>query len=518
MLTRRQIVAGAAVTALAAPAVLRAQSWFQDYPFALGVAAGDPAPDGFVIWTKIAPDPMALGGGAPLSPLPVQWEVASDDRFGTIVQKGEAIAWPQLGHSVHVEVTGLTPNRPYWYRFNLGRDRSMRGRAWTLPVAGSSPDKLRFGVAGCQHYEDGFYTAYRHLAEEQDIAFVFHYGDFIYEYRQDYETDKHGLPAPPVRRHALRELYSVDDYRRHYGQYLLDMDLQAARSAHAFLQSFDDHEVHNDWVGNADWQQYPGDPIVPPEIFALRRQAAMQAWYEHMPVRGALLPRHGDIVMQRRFQVGDLATINVLDTRSYRSDQPCGDGFKPRCAEVGSPDAQVMGKAQEDWFAKGLSRSVRWNCVAQQVMVMPLDRRRVQSEPEKILNLDSWAGYDGPRERLIGAMKGFDNCVVLTGDEHQNFAGLLLDKDKPVAVEFVSTSITSGGDGSDLRPGSDVILANNPQLKFVNDQRGYVTCDVGRDEWRTNFMVLDKVSVPGLPISKRQTISVARGEPGLALV
>jgi alkaline phosphatase D len=220
---------------------------------------------------------------------------------------------------------------------------------------------------------------------------------------------------------------------------------------------------------------------------------------------------------------GDLAEIDLLDTRQYRSDQPCGDGFKPACAEVEAAGAQVLGAEQEAWLTRNLSRQqARWNVLAQQVTMMSLDRR-TRDEPEKILNLDSWAGYEVPRRRLLARLRGLENVVVLTGDEHQNFAGLLHDPgsgsgaggDQAVAAEFVATSISSGGDGQDLRPGSDRILAGNPQLKFINDQRGYLTCEVGRDEWRTNFMVVDRVSTPGGTLSKRATLAMTRGEVAL---
>jgi alkaline phosphatase D len=178
----------------------------------------------------------------------------------------------------------------------------------------------------------------------------------------------------------------------------------------------------------------------------------------------------------------------------------------------------VLGAEQEAWLARNLQRKdTRWNCLAQQIMMMSLDRRRTPDEaPAKVINLDSWAAYEVPRQRLLGRMRGLDNVVVLTGDEHQNWAGLLHDdRDRPVGVEFVATSISSGGNGQDQRRGSDVILKNNPQLRFVNDQRGYITCDVTREEWRTNFMVMDKVREPGGQISKRATLAVGHGRPEL---
>lgn len=514
MLSRRTLIQSAAAAGLAAPAIVRAQSWFSDFPFALGVASGDPASDGFVIWTRIAPRPFEPHSGTPMSALPVAWEVAEDDRFRTIAAKGEALARPELGHSVHVDVTGLRPDRPYWYRFTVGGDRSLAGRARTLPAARADVSQLRFGVAGCQHYESGYYTAYRHLARDEELAFVYHYGDFIYEYRYDYAYDPDRLPVPKVREHRLREVYSLDDYRQHYAQYLLDLDLQAARSAHAFLPTFDDHEVHNNWV--SDISQ---DRDLPPEIFALRKQAAMQAWYENMPVRRTMIPRGGLITANRRYTFGKLAAINVLDTRSFRSDQPCDDkwGVAP-CPGVFDANAQVLGADQERWLDYNLGRKdARWNCLAQQVMMMPLNRRVYDDQPETMYNLDSWAGYDTPRKRLMARLAQVDNAVVLTGDEHQNYAGVLYSDDEPVAAECVVTSITSGGDGQDVRSGSDKILSNNSQLKFINDQRGYAVCTVRPEAWQTDFMVLDKVSTQGGQLSRRASAIVAAGPANLSI-
>ena len=515
MFSRRQLLTVATTAPLiGAPALLKAQSWFAGYPFALGVTSGDPAADGFVIWTKLAPKPFEPHGGMPMVPLPVKWEVASDDRFKTIVASGEATARPELGHSVHVEVTGLQADRPYWYRFTLGSDQSSRGRARTLPLASASLASLKFGVAGCQNYEDGLFTAFRHLAREDDLNFVFHYGDFIYEYKQrgpDY--DKDGLPEDQVRHHIGQDCFDVADYRLRYAQYLSDYDLQAARANHTWFSTFDDHEVENNWVGDHDWKD------VPPEIFRLRRQAGLQVWYEYMPVRAAMLPRDGIITnMYREARFGDLLSIDFLDTRSFRSDQPCNDGFKPYCPGIDDSKATVISAQEESWLVDNLKRGrTKWNCLAQQVMMMSLDRRRYADEKAKIYNIDSWAGYSVPRNRLLAKMRGLDNVIVLTGDEHQNFAGLLDNGDKTVAVEFVSTSISSGGNGSDLRIGSDMMLKNNPELKFINDQRGYLVCEVTPDAWTTKARVVDQVSTPGGAISTRATMTVPRGQPSLQI-
>jgi alkaline phosphatase D len=232
-----------------------------------------------------------------------------------------------------------------------------------------------------------------------------------------------------------------------------------------------------------------------------------------------MLPKNGIITnMYREARFGDLLSIDFLDTRSFRSDQPCDDGFKTFCAGIDDPKAQVMSPEEESWLDRNLTRrQTKWNCVAQQVMMMSLDRRRYADEKVKIYNLDSWAGYEVARKRLLARMRGLDNVIVLTGDEHQNFAGLLESEGKPVAVEFVSTSIASGGDGSDLRAGSDIMMKNNPQLKFLNDQRGYMICEVTPDAWASQMRVIDRVSTPGGAISTRATLTVPRGQPSIAI-
>ncbi|TXI84058.1 MAG: alkaline phosphatase [Cupriavidus sp.] len=513
-ISRRQLLWGAAAmgTAVAAPAILRAQQIFTSYPFRLGVASGDPSPDGFVIWTRLAPDPLEQHGGMPMAPMMVDWEVASDERFQTIAARGAAVARPELAHSVHVEVTGLQPGRPYWYRFAIGRERSARGRAVTLPARGTAVDRVKFAVVGCQNYEQGFYAAYGHMAHEP-VDFVFHYGDYIYEGGgSPVRIGADGAARPPVRQHEGQLLYSLDDYRRRYAQYKLDPDLQAAHAAAPWFAVFDDHEVENNWVGDIDQRGSP------PEIFLLRRAAAFQAYYEHMPFRMASFPKPGGMQIYRRALYGDLLDLHLLDTRQFRTDQPCGDGFKAHCAGWDAKTAQILGGTQEDWLDRSLKeKAARWNAVAQQVMMMPLDRR-TGDEPAPLRNMDSWGGYNLPRERVLGMFGGLGNVVVLTGDEHQNFAGELRRNNgegDAVGVEFVSTSISSGGDGAEKRTGTDQIQRENPYLKFTNDRRGYLVCDVDRERWQTGFRTVEFVSRPGAPINTAATATVEHGRPEL---
>jgi alkaline phosphatase D len=517
-LSRRRLLQtmGAAAVSLATAPLLShealAQPIFRTYPFQLGVAAGDPAPDGFVIWTRLAPDPLVIGYGMPAQPMEVSWEVGADRGFEKIVRKGTAIARPELGHSVHVEVDGLEPARPYWYRFIAGKERSLVGRAKTAPLAAADVARVRFAVAGCQHYEQGLFTAFRKLAAEQDLDFIYHYGDYIYEYRGERVWNGAAGPIENIRQHDQAEIYSLDDYRRRYAQYKMDADLQAAHASAAWFTTWDDHEIDNNWVSSIDGEG------TPPEIFNLRRQSAAQAYYENMPLRARSFPVGPSLQLYRRASYGRLLDMNFLDTRQYRSDQPCGDKWGVACDTLARKEAEVLGKVQEQWLLANLSASkAQWKTLAQQIMVMDLDR---DPGPAYAVNPDSWAGYDTPRDRLLRYIRDrrIANAIILTGDEHQHYAGELhLDgrnpEGRPIATEFVATSISSGGNGIEQRADMVEIQAANPQLKFNNAQRGYIVCDVTPQRWQTEFRVLDQVTERNPKLSTRTALAVEAGDP-----
>jgi len=516
-MSRRRLIRsfGASAAAMFLPRSTQAfaQPAFSASPFRLGIAAGDPAPDGFVIWTRLAPDPLTQGYGMAPVPVEVAFEVAADEGFADVVRRGSAVARPELGHSVHVEVAGLQPARPYWYRFAAGGQRSPAGRARTAPAIGAAVGTLRFGVAGCQHYEAGLFTAHRMLAAEE-LDFIFCYGDYIYEYSSATGTraGPNGQQAPIPRRHVGGLTYSLDDYRRRYAQYKMDPDLQAAHASAAWFCVWDDHEIEDNWTSTIDRSNTPA------EVFALRRQAAAQAYYEHTPLRASAFPVGPAIQVYRNAPWGQLADFNFLDTRQYRTDQPCGDRWEG-CRDTDEPAAEVIGAAQEAWLLQRLSASkARWNVLAQQIMMMDLDRTIGEATPR--LNTDSWAGYRIPRGRLLSQMRDrrIANPIVLTGDEHVNYAGELHLDDRrpdprPIGIEFVGTSISSGGDGADQAPDQARILANNPPLKFMNAQRGYLVCDVTAERWQTEFRVIDQISTAGGVLSTRARLAVAAGDP-----
>jgi alkaline phosphatase D len=508
---------GAGVLLTAAGGLFRGGVWaspvFAASPFSLGVAAGDPAPDGFVLWTKLAPRPLERSGGMPRKAVEVDWAVASDERMRQVVQKGTATAHPELGHAVHVEVGGLEPGHDYFYQFTIGGERSRTGRARTLPPVGSPLAQLRFGVAGCQRYEDGYFTAYRQIATER-FDFVFHYGDYIYEYRV-VRPGERSLPVVRVMPGEPDEIYTLDDYRHRYAIYKTDPDLQAAYASAPFVMSYDDHEVDNNWAGDISAEH------TPPELFLLRRAAAFQAWYEHMPVRRALMPRGPDILAYRRVAIGDLVSLNVLDTRLFRSDQPCGDGVKADCREALDPNRTMLGDTQERWLYDGFKTTrARWTVLGQQVMVMRNDR---DPDPKVFApSMDKWDGSVAARDRLFAAVEvaKLANLIVLTGDVHNNWAGELKQNfDNPssptLGVEFVATSIASGGDGFDTNESFKALLAQGPHIKFFNNQRGYVRHVVTPERWQADFQVLDKASVRDGHVSTRKSFVVEDGQRGL---
>ncbi|CAN5286281.1 alkaline phosphatase PhoD [soil metagenome] len=476
-------------------------------PFALGVASGDPLPDAVVLWTRLAPEPLA-GGGMPARDVPVEWQVAEDDGFRRVVRHGTATARPRWAHSVHVDAGGLRPGRWYWYRFKAGSDLSTVGRTRTAPAPGADVDRLRFAFASCQQYEHGYFTAYRHMAGE-DLDLVVHLGDYIYEYgRDEYEA-----PGGNVRHHSEEEITSLADYRNRHAQYRSDSDLQAAHAAFPWVVTWDDHEIDNNW---ADEVPEADQPVRP---FLRRRARGMQAYWEHMPLRRAAQPEGVDMRMYRRFDYGRLARLNVLDTRQYRSDQPCGDEFPGDCTGRFRPSRTITGARQERWLYRGLDRSpARWNVLAQQVFLAQI---HLWLDGEDGYYVDGWDGYVASRDRLLEFIRRRrpSNPVVLTGDWHANWAAdLKADFDDPdsatLGSELVGTSITSGGDGSPSAAYGETVLKRNPHIGYFNNQRGYVRCDLDRRRWRSDFRVVPYVRRRGAPVRTAASFTIDDGRPG----
>lgn len=508
--SRRSFISGSASLAFAALACERAfgavksAPKFSSYPFTLGVASGDPAPDGMVLWTRLAPNPLE-GGGMDAVPVEVSWQVAEDEGMGKVVKQGTAIATPEWGHSVHVEVEGLQPDRWYWYQFKAGGEVSPKGRTRTFPVNEAMPERLRLAFASCQHFEAGLYTAYEHMVKE-DLDLVIHLGDYIYE---------KGGTDNRVRKHTGPEITTINDYRNRHAQYKSDPALQAMHATAPWLVTWDDHEVDNNYASDISEEKK-----VKRKDFLLRRAAAYQAYYEHMPLRRRAMPKGPDMLLYRKVGYGRLADFHVLDTRQYRSDQPCGDGRKPLCDEAMDPRASLLGAIQRDWLLENLAKSPStWNVLAQQVMMARAD---LMPGLEVGYSMDQWPSCEMERRRILRYFdeQRISNPVVLTGDIHTNWANdLIADFDnldsKVVATEFVGTSISSNGDGP--LPGKDpaATLAENPFVKFHSAERGYVRCEITPKLWKTDYQAVEYVTRPGAPLHTRASFVVEDGKAGL---
>jgi alkaline phosphatase D len=516
-LLRRALGAGLAGSLPAAAAAAGPVSFTAD-PFSLGVASGDPTSDGFVLWTRLAPDPLKARGGMTIQTVEVGVEIAEDPAMTRVVRSATVTAWIELAHSVHAEIEGLAPARDYFYRFRAGGAESPVGRARTLPAPDAAPAQLRFAAAGCQEWEGGSYAAWRAIADDR-LDFVFHYGDYIYEHAFT-ALGRDNKPAPRTMPKDFPTCYTLTDYRRRYALYKTDPDLQAAHASCPFLPSFDDHEVANNWAGDSDPKQ------TPPEAFRFRRAMALQAWYEHMPVRRAQTPRGPDVLAYRGFRFGTLADIAVLDTRQYRSRQACGDGFHAHCSETSAESRTMLGGAQEQWLAARLKDNAAvWQVLAQQVLFAPLDWRGfpwVKDTDAPVANMDSWDGASAGRDRVMAmlAEAKVANPVVLTGDMHRACAfELKRDWRDPNAacagVEFLSTSISSGGDGSATPDYAPMLYRNNPHLKFFSDQRGYTLHTVTARQWQADYRAIDRITLPEHPARTVRSFIVEAGRPGL---
>jgi alkaline phosphatase D len=510
-LSRRQLLdvawklGAAAIAQSVRPVEVRAQRpTFTAYPFTLGVASGDPWPDNVVLWTRLAPEPLD-GGGMPAINVDVQWEVALDEGFRMVARSGTATARPELGHAVHVEVGGLEPGREYWYRFRAGDHISQTGRTKTAPAVGAHVDRLRFGVCGCNHYENGYFTAFRRIAEEQ-FDLVIHTGDYIYE---------DGARNGRVRQHRGGEIFSVVDYRNRYALYKSDPDLMAAHTSAPFVVTWDDHEVDNDYAGDRD------EHGTTPEVFLLRRAAAYQAYFEHMPLRASAVPTGPDMRLYRRLLFGNLIDLNMLDTRQFRSDQGCGGGWVTNCAAAHDTNRTLLGNDQEKWLFDNLARArAAWTVLGQQVPTFSRDAARFTPAGGRF-SMDKWDGYVAARQRLYARLKDTKapNPVILSGDVHLHYgADLKEDYANPasptIGVELTNTSASSEGDGADVAPNWETIRGDNPHIKYHSARRGYIACTVTPTSLRADFRILDRVSVPGAPARTGGSFLIRAGRPG----
>jgi alkaline phosphatase D len=516
-LDRRQLLVQASV--LATSLWLPRSAWtshnFDSNPFVLGVASGSPTHDSVVLWTRLVQPrgPSEAGWLAPA--VTVRWEIAHDPQFKRIALSGQSQALAEWGHSVHVEVPGLEPDRWYHYRFMAGDAVSSTGRTRTFPAPGAAAKKLRLAYASCQNWEHGYYSAYRHMAAEQLDAVMF-LGDYIYEYPGNRNAGRPSL---------LGWALTLADYRARYALYKSDPDLQAMHAACPWLMTWDDHEVQNDYAGLI--AGYPG----PEGNFAQRRAEAYQAYYENMPLRANVLTKAlkglaggAEMRIYDQLPYGNLATLYLLDGRQYRDPQVCTKGGRlggstvnpAECPIWNDPKRTLLGAQQEQWLDRAFNRSSgRWNVVGQQTV---FGQRDFALGEGQLFSNDTWDGYRAARSRLTDSIQRnkLANPVLLGGDVHANWVGhVKADYTKSssasVGVEFCGTSISSNGGRNDNLAEQ---LAKCPHFVMADrERRGYGVVEFTPKQLTTTLRVVDDATRVDSGVANLAQFVVEAGRP-----
>lgn len=496
--------------------------------FAHGVASGDPDAQSFVIWTRVS---GLRGEGA------VDWEVASDPAFSAVVSRGRTVASPRRDYTVKVLVAGLQPGRRYYYRFHHGGDASVTGRARTLPVGELS--SLTLAVASCSNYPFGYFNAYDAIADDDQVDWVLHLGDYIYEYGSDGYGSASG--AAIGREHTPRhEIVSLADYRERHAQYKRDPQSQRMHAAHSLLAIWDDHEVtNNPWTDGAENHQPEEGP------WSTRRDAALQAYFEWMPVRDPF-PGQSLSDYWRHWRFGDLASLITLETRhsaraeqihyaDYRDTLTDHDGAERFLREVvGAPGRPMLSPAMEDFLRQALTESVGvgrpWKLLANQVPMARTHHPRFAADVLAALRdmvhgdsasrfeqfvdagrlglplyLDPWDGYPVARQELYSlcAGCGVRDLLVLTGDSHSFWSNRLFDDGgTPMGIELGTTGITSPGDFREFGPRAaqivdEALIASNGEVAWTDGRHnGYLRLSLAADAATAEFLAVDQITTP----------------------
>ena len=529
------LIAGSAVTAWLNVTRAATGSGNAVSTFRHGVASGDPLDDRVILWTRVS--------GQSKPRVRVRWQVAKDPDFREVVARGRVRTGPERDYTVKVDAGGLEPGTVYFYRFRLGDETSTTGKTQTLP---DGPlDAARFAVVSCSNHPYGHFHVYRDIAEDAELDAVIHLGDYIYEYGMggyatEYAEALGRIPEPPV------EVVTLADYRMRHAQYKADPDSQAMLARMPLIAVWDDHEITNDaWRDGA--QNHQDDE----GSYTERVTAATQAYFEWMPIRGEARSAQSRIF--RSFRYGDLLSLIMLDTRLYgRDPQPDANGeTDPEQIGRRLDDAsrRMLGAEQEAWFEDELERSTAvWQVVGQQIMVSPvrtpdlepvvdldagvglprdmLERLVAVSKSNPPMLLDTWNGYPHARQAFLSAIaRHSDNAVVVTGDLHTSMAGDLIPEggDAPVAVEMITTSVTSPGFDQYLpqkRPGAvrDATLGFNPTLRYMEtSRRGWLKLNVTREDVTGEWHLVDGVQASSYTKSIDRRLRVATGEVGKGL-
>jgi alkaline phosphatase D len=482
--------------------------------FAHGVASGDPRPSSVVVWTRVTPTSTSKPGSGAGPDVTVRWQMSTSSSFTHVVRSGDVRTGPARDHTIKVDVTGLEADTTYYYRFVYGSFRSATGRTRTAPATTASPANMRFGVVSCANYQAGWFSAYRHLGNRNDLSAILHLGDYIYEYGPG--EYGYGQSDVDIRKHSpAHEVLTLTDYRQRHAQYKLDPDLQRLHAKYPFITTWDDHEVADDsWKGGAV-NENTGEPA-----WAPRRAAAYKAYDEWQPVRLSGTAALGDgTQIYRRLQFGNLVELSLLDLRTYR-DKQLAVQVDPATAD---PDRTITGRPQLDWLKDSLTRqATQWKLVGNPVMIAPVTFAGVPRDlikpindtagllpPEGVpYNVDQWDGYTDDRREVFEHLRdnGVTDALFVTGDIHSGWAcDLPADKAtyagtrNSVGVEFVGTSVTSNNlkdiTGTPPRTTSiaveETLKANNPHIKYLDfDDHGFSILDITAKRAQMDWFVI----------------------------
>jgi alkaline phosphatase D len=548
--------------------------YFGTFSFLHGIASGDPLADRVILWTRITPDALLIDSTRQLESeasrnrqareqleelrnVPVNWEVATDRDFRRRVAAGTAFARAIADYTLKVDVTRLRPATTYYYRFRCQGLYSPVGRTRTLPQG--SVDQVKLAVVSCSNYPTGYFNVYAAIAARNDLDAVLHLGDYIYEYgRGEYASG----PAAALGREVnpAGEMLVLADYRTRHAQYRTDPDLQALHASLPMIAVWDDHELANDsWTGGAENHTESSEGL-----WQDRRAAAIQAYYEWLPVRApdAAYPER----IYRSFDFGDLLSLHMLDTRVIGRDRQIAltdfvgaSGFDAAgfVAAIGNPSRQLLGADQTYWLQGQLAQSgALWQVLGQQVLMgrmnvplplltgtpvavyaaavaraqagLPLtpQEQALLAQPAIPYNLDAWDGYAAARETVLGTARALNrNLVVLAGDTHNAWASNLDDfSGNAVGVEFATASVTSPG-LEEVFPAEDPAAFAaiwqqlvGPLVYANTHQRGYLAVTATRTEMRADWWYVNDILTRGAQATLGRTLRTLPGAGGRRVV
>ena len=532
--------------------------------FACGIASGDPQTDRVILWTRISDDEGNTLAGVQ----EVRWEVSKDKNFSTLIANGTATTSPAQDGTIKVDASGLEAGQSYYYRFIRGDSTSPTGVTRTLPAG--TMDKARFAIVSCSNYPFGYFNVYDQIARNEGLDAVLHLGDYLYEYGNDGYGGSIGKDLE--RNHQpSHEILTLSDYRRRHRQYKSDPSAQAMHAAHPMIAIWDDHETaNNSWKDGAQNHspETEGD-------WETRRRAALQAYYEWMPVRDPE-PGRAREAFFRSFSYGDLLTIGAIETRlmarspelSYtevaRTVKSPEDLENFKKNRLNDPDRQMLGATQEAWLEEMLSGSVKagqpWRLIANQVIMgrttapdltphvteeeiialeAQWDQARAFIQASTLglpSNFDAWDGYPAARQRFYElverATDGDSGMIVVTGDTHTWWANnLTTDKEENIGVELGVHSVTSpspydksflGGKGAEY-----ALLTNqkNKDVRYLNgENHGYIELEITPNKANARYIAIDTITSPeynafekaAFTISKRGGAARFSGSDGLS--